>query len=157
MHVDVAHPANWPALGYLGAKPGEPPEVVPAASIPDGDLESAYFECGSHPDVVARVWQQLGAALPADGACLVNGHPCLVHPSAGVLLAVCMGTEYVLRVPAGRLAEALAAGCARVHDWGDGELTDLRAEFGPDWVFGCFAAEEPDWCRAACREFETGA
>jgi hypothetical protein len=91
----------------------------------------------------------LGECLPENCRCLVYGTPSLVHPGAGVVLAVCYGTQYCLRIPADRLNEAIAAGLTTSTRWSYGTETDLAAEFGPDWVFGHYHGDERHWLRAA--------
>jgi hypothetical protein len=57
-----------------------------------------YWESGSHPDVVERVWNQLGNALPLESRRVVCGTPALVHPTSKVVIAVSIGTAYALRL-----------------------------------------------------------
>jgi hypothetical protein len=148
MRGRLAHPANRRVLHTLRPKDSSVPALTPLSEIEDPYV--AYFECGSHPDVVKYVWEGLGKSLPEACCCLVYGTPALVHDQSGVVLAVCYGTEYALRVPEQLLPRVLKAGCTPVSTWGGvGEPTDLRTELGPDWLFGCFARGERRWTRAA--------
>jgi hypothetical protein len=106
------------------------------------------MNAGSHPDVVERVWDRIGARLPPEAAVRVLGTPALVHPASGVILAVAFGTSYALRLGPAALEEARRAGAQTVMRWSGGQTTDIAAEHGPDWVFGKWDDREPDWCRA---------
>ena len=77
----------------------------PAFALPDA-AGDPYYEQGSHPDVVERLWGEIGTALPTDCRCLVHGTPALVHPTAGVVLAFSMGTGYFVRLPSGSVESA---------------------------------------------------
>jgi hypothetical protein len=139
--VDEAHPANAQVLNSLSKKGKEP--VITAHD----SVEDPYYSCGSHPDVVERVWDELNKALPADCRCILYGTPALVHPVTGVVLVLCYGTQYCLRLPEGVLEEALRAGCKTSTRWTTGGETNIQEELGPDWIFGAWAKQEPDWCR----------
>lgn len=110
------------------------------------EASNPYWLCGSDPEIVERVWDQLGSELPLASRRIVCGTPTLVHPETGLVLAVCYGTGYCLRIPEGALESALQAGCETSHRWGDGTVTNLPDEFGADWVFGCWANDEARWC-----------
>jgi hypothetical protein len=139
--VDTAHPANAGVLRSMGL---DCKAVLIAA--PDSVI-GPYLNCGSHPDVVERVWDQLGAAVPIDSRCLLCGTPALVHPKSGVILVVSYGTEYTLRIPVDAIGEALKAGVRTTVQWSVGDVTDIRREFGPDWIFGHYLSQELQWCR----------
>ena len=148
--VDPRHPANALVLPTLrNANRDGRPVATP------GDVTNPYFECGSHPDIVERVWDRVARRLPKEARCVLFGTPALVQPVSGVVLAVCTGTNYVLRLPAARLSAALAAGYRQTHTWKPGDVTDLTNEYGPDWVFGGFDDPEIEWCREVFDEFDT--
>lgn len=113
----------------------------------------AYYESGCHPDIVERIWDQIGAALPSDCRSLVYGTPALVHPASGAVLAIGMGTQYGLRLCEPGLSAARASGAKTTATWTIGGSTDIVVECGADWVFGCFASDEPTWCRQAYEAF----
>ena len=138
------HPANAGVVRSLCRKKAGAVSIV----APDAG-GGAYLWCGSHPEIVERVWDQLGRGMPPDSRRILCGDPVLVDPGTGVVLAVCYGTSYCLRLPEGALPSALQAGCTTSHRWGDGKVTDLALEFGPDWVFGRWAEGEAAWCHAA--------
>jgi hypothetical protein len=140
----AANPANAKALAYLSLRnPGAvsclPPEGVP----------NPYYNCGCHPDIVERLWDGIGKALPHDCRCIVYGRPALVHPFAGMFLGLGIGTQYGLHLPGEAAAAAIRAGATTTTRWSGGSTMDIRAELGDAWVFGKWLAEELEWCREA--------
>jgi hypothetical protein len=111
-----------------------------------------YWECGSHPDVVERVWDQLGKHLPAESRQVVLGTPALIHPGYGVVLAIAIGTQYALRLPHHIVEQGLPDGTRTQNTWSTGDQMDIQQELGKDWVFGTWASAEEDWCLEAFRE-----
>jgi uncharacterized protein (TIGR02996 family) len=148
--IDVTHPANGSVLRSLvrGQK------VTGKSVRAPESVRDPYVNCGSHPDVVERVWDQLGRVLPRDGRCLLSSHPALVHPASGVVLAVCYGTEYCLRVAPQAEEEARQVGAETVSHWSDGGRTPLRTAFGGGWIFGLWVVREKAWCRAVYAAFD---
>jgi hypothetical protein len=144
--LDVDHPANQGVLRSLQS--GVRKRTAPLPLAPPESAKDAYSKCGSHPDIVERVWDRLGKCLPENGRCLVYGVPALVHPRAGIVLSACYGTAYCLRVPGDQVSAAIAAGLTTVERWSDGTQTDASQEFGPDWVFGAWKRKEREWLRA---------
>lgn len=140
----VDHPANAGVIRSLCRQKGRVVSVVAPDAVRD-----PYLGCGSHPEIVERVWDQLGHGLPPGCRRILCGTPVLIHPDTELVLAVSHGTSYCLRVPGDALQAALRAGCSTSHRWGDGTVTDLAVEFGPGWVFGCWAKDEVTWCRSA--------
>ena len=154
MELDPRHPLNLLVLRHLAQRAraraaalgGEPaPASAPPASHPD-----PYQGAGSHPDVVERVWDGLGAALGRGARALVHGRPALVDPVHGVVVALAHGTAYVLRVPDEALEESSRLGCRATRTWSDGTHTDLGAELGPGWMFGNWMKEESEWIARFC-------
>lgn len=94
--------------------------VVAHDAVPD-----PYFGCGSHPEIVERVWDQIGRGFPPASRRILCGAPVLVHPATGLVLAVCYGTSYCLRLPDVALPAALEAGCETFHRWSDGRVNAL--------------------------------
>lgn len=113
----------------------------------------AYYESGSHPEIVERIWDKIGAALPSDCRGLVYGTPALVHPVSGAVLAIGVGTQYGLRLCEPGVSAARAAGAKMTVTWASGETTDIGVECGSDWVFGYWSSEELVWCRQAYEVF----
>ena len=84
-HMNVAQAPNEQVLRYLKRANRDAPDIAAHDSIPN-----PYYQCGCHPDIVERVWDQIGAAMPAECRCLVTGMPALVHPAAGRIEAPCV-------------------------------------------------------------------
>ena len=148
--VDARHPANQPVLMSLEASAREDRPLTPAAEAID-----PYYEAGCHPEVVGWMWERLSKKLPPESRCLVYGTPCIVQPTSGILLAVGMGTSYVIRLLPEFLPAAAEIGCTPRHSWGDGKVTDLGVEYGDGWVFGSYSRESVEWCRATFHHFST--
>lgn len=146
--MTIATPQNERLLSYLG-RSGDDRALLASPRTVDYD---AYVEAGSHPDVVERVWDELGAELPEESRCLVLGRPALVHAVTGTILSVALGTSYAMRLLPGDLERARAVGCETVHRYAStGTVVDVAEAFGGDWVFGCWCDDEPAWCLAAHR------
>ena len=144
MHPVATHPQNVKVLTFLAkARPGSA-EVVPFDAV-----ANPYDGCGCHPDIVARLWDEIGKALPVDCRCIVHGTPTLAHPEIGVILGIGMGTQYGLRLPGQPRIAAVKAGARTVNKWSDGSTTDISAELGQDWIFGAWLATELRWCNEA--------
>lgn len=142
-YLAVNDPHNTGILRRLSKRiTGFPPIASKSETFKD-----PYWRHGSRPDVVGRVWDQLGGALPVDCRVLLYGSPALVAPKSGSILAVAWGTSYILRVPptvAAAVAQAQEAFVRRIVKKGN---VDVSLEFGREWVFGTDAAEETQWCR----------
>jgi hypothetical protein len=146
------HPKNRQVLQYLSRRwKKEAPSLLPPDQVKD-----PYYGQGSHPDIVERVWDQLGKALPVDCRCLVCGTPALVHPASGVILAICNGTQYNLRLPADAMQEAMQRGVRLETQWSTGEVMNAVEVLGPNWIFGGWLNEELRWCLEAYRLLEDG-
>ena len=147
-HMDISHPQNTKVLAYLARGKRD----VPVVSRPDS-VPQPYYQCGCHPDIVERLWDQIGAALPADCRCLVHGTPTLVHPQTCVILAIGIGTQYGLRCPGGLATAAIKAGAKTSTTWSGGGEMETRRDLGEDWVFGAWLPEELNWCRSVYEGF----
>ena len=146
MHPDSR---NDSLFAYLGI--GEnATSILPASSTAD-----PYMGCGCHPDTVARVWDTLGKGLPPESKCVAGGRPALVNPASGVVIAIAIGTQYCLRLPAPLVASAMEAGAKTTTKWSGGTVLDVSQTFGDGWVFGAWLAQEPAWCAEAFKEFAT--
>ena len=140
LKLDESHPLNRGVLNHLREKRGGEDPISPTAGHPD-----PYLQAGSHPDIVTRVWDTLGGALPADCRAMVYGTPALVHPKNGVVLALAYGTSYVIRTQEDFVEETLEAGCKIEKTWAGGRGTNLRETFGFSWLFGGWEKEESEW------------
>ncbi len=148
--MGIQQPRNEAVLRWLASWNRRPAPVLAAWD----SVEKPYENCGTHPDVVARVWDEIGRTLPADCRCLVHGTPALTHPRSHVILAFCGGTNYELRLPGWLAGAAVRAGCRRREAFSDGRELDLRQTLGAEWFFGGFLAEELAWCRQAYEFFD---
>ncbi len=134
------------AASIVRASPSASPESVP----------DIYYNLGTHPDLVERLWDQLTVKLPAEYRWIVYGAPVLVHPSSGIIFAFAGGTHtYALRLPAREREEALHAGAKRLYEYPaypglgiEASTLDLD-DIGKEWVFGGWFKGEEDWCLAA--------
>ena len=153
------HPANRGALAYLGSPERLRISVSEAASRRDcspADVSDPYYKLGTHPDLVARLWDELGKPLPAECRRVVYGTPALVRPDSGVLFGFAGGTHtYALRVPRDIKEAALSAGATTIHRYPaypelgiEASVLDLN-DLGPEWIFGGWYVSESDWCTAA--------
>ncbi len=109
-----------------------------------------YDSLGTHPDLVARLWDELQAKLPDDCRVVFYGHPALMHPITQVVFGFVTGTHtYALRLPEPERAAAIQAAAKRVHEYpGRQRRLDLN-EVGEEWVFCCWFRGEDEWCLAA--------
>src|SRR5437867_1328863 len=134
-------PENAPALRYLahGRAASEATFGRPPADVDRWHL-------GTHPDVVAWLWDTLNSALPKSARWLVYDGPALVHGESAIILAVGIGTQYALRLLPADAAAAAADGFEVAHAFHTvGTMLDLPSAFGPDWIFGRFDHREPGW------------
>ncbi|MFN0007683.1 MAG: hypothetical protein ACKVXR_07230 [Planctomycetota bacterium] len=157
--VRFDHPANAKILAYLedpAHRKGSASVAVDRRSCSPGQVADPYQSLGAHPDLLERLWDQLGARLPLDCRRVVHGAPVLVHPRSGVIFGYCGGSmTYALRLPEAERSAALAAGAKRVREYPAYPALGVEASrldldtFGYEWVFGGWFADEDAWCRAA--------
>lgn len=121
--------------------------------VAGGRDRNPYMEQGSHPDVVERVWDVLGVAVPAACRAQARGTPVLAHPGSDRVFAAAHGTAYALWLIPEDLETAIPAGLKTVMVWSGGQTTDLREAAGEGWVWGAWHAEEPQW---VSRAYEAG-
>jgi hypothetical protein len=112
-----------------------------------------YRQCGCHPDIVDRLWDQIGAVLPADCRGLVYCNPALVHSKSGVIFGIGLGTWYGLRLPDSLGSEAIMAGAKTCAQFGTGYM-DIRRTLGDGWVFGAWLPDELIWCKKSYETFD---
>jgi hypothetical protein len=142
MTLSVAHlESNAGILRYLAD--GDDPRSV---SVERPTPETDTGRLGARPDIVDRLWTGLNAGLPADARYLVAGGAALVHPQSGAVLALALGTQYAIRLPADRVPDARARGYVGRHTFQTvGRTLDVTETFGPAWVFGRRESEEIRW------------
>jgi len=142
----VNHPANAGLRRHF--EPTWPKPRVAAFAFPE-DVQMPYMTLGTHPDLVERLWDQLGKALPLDCRAIFYGTPALVHLESGVVFGFAGGTHtYALRLPERERLEAVRAGAQRVYEYPLHPPFDLD-EVGDDWVFCRWYRDEERWCLAA--------
>lgn len=164
MRLNEVHLMNQQVLRHLKSISQRPYYRDPPIFIPIQHRDDIGASC--HPDVLSRVWHTLGSSLPlpaednvsgegfailkrVDPRALVYSAPALVHPIEGVILAFCYSMQYVIRVPAESLNEALKAGCKTEMVWAQGGKADLKKELGDNWVFGSWVDDEERWLKQA--------
>jgi hypothetical protein len=146
----MSETANDSAFRFLRGLAKGPRIEVPVRA-PDDPEHDYYRDSGAHPDIVERLWDQLGKDLPVESRALVFGRPAIIHPQSGIVLAFSLGTEYALRLPRA-VAERRPAGLRTVAKWSGGGSTDIAHECGREWIFGSFADAELEWCKRAFDE-----
>lgn len=136
---DISIPQNERVLAYYSPRL----EKFPLLAAPDS-VPQPYLTLGSHPDIVARIWDELGRTL-LGGRWIVSGTPGLVQPDTGVILAFACGTQYCLRLSGAQRAAALQAGAKTLTKWSNGEVLDAQQTFGEDWLFWAWLPQEEQW------------
>lgn len=152
--IDFDHPANRGIVAYLGARAQAEREHRPQAS--PADVKDPHYALGTHPEIVERLWDELGAALPADCRWVLYGSPVLVRHDSGIVFGFAGGSlTYALRLPPYEHAAAVAAGATPVNHYPaypelgiEASSLDLK-QFGPDWLFMRWFTGEEAWCLAA--------
>jgi hypothetical protein len=114
-----------------------------------GRPRDPYINQGSHPDIVTRVWDDLGKELPLDCRAQAKGKPVLAHPQTDRIFAVSHGTAYALWLTPYDFASAVEVGATTVMTWSGGSVTDLAERAGTGWVWGRWFGNEPLWVRHA--------
>jgi len=142
--IIAGHPAN---AGFRRHREAGHPGVDPVRS-PE-EVVRPYDSLGTHPDLVARLWDELAKGLPRECRLIFFGGPALVHPGTGILFGFAEGTHtYALRLPEPERLEAQRQGAARVVPHGKRPSFDLN-DIGSEWIFCRWYKEEETWCRAA--------
>jgi hypothetical protein len=159
--MDIETGQNGSVLAYLKRQLRLPPPVkvfqpsrvsLPPVASPD-DIDDPYNRLGTHPEVVERVWDQLGSALPKDSRRIIYSRPALVHPDNGTIFVLALGTVYGLRLPPLLLEEAIGQGAFTSVPCTFGGDMNTRRDLGYEWVFGRWLADEPRWCVEAYNYF----
>lgn len=147
MKLILENPRNAALCRYLAATRGP---TTPPVARPD-EITDPYYSLGTHPDLVERLWDQLGRGLPLDCRGALYRTPVLIRPDTGTVFAFATGTHtYALRLPAIEREEASGRGATGVKTSLRGPGLDLD-ELGPEWVFGGWLEGEEAWCLAAYR------
>ena len=108
-------------------KPGMPPITNP------DQLARPYETLGTHPDLVARLWDELQSQLPVDWRTVLCGTPALTPPKTGVVFGFAGGTHaYALRLPERERAEAIKAGAERIKHYPVNQPSFNLDDIGPE-------------------------
>jgi hypothetical protein len=148
------HPANAGLRRHFQSR-SQPPGLPPLAS-PD-QVTNPYETLGAHPDLVTRLWDELGGKLPAGCRIVFQGIPVLMHPTTGIVFGFATGTHtYALRLPRREQGHAISAGATRIKDYPAIRLRFDLDDFGPEWVFCGWFPDEEAWCRSAFQHAGSG-
>jgi len=151
MKLDPSHPWNIGLVRELAAQAKQRRQRVDAIAAPKS-VTNPYWDLGSSPEVVERLWDVLGARLGEKSRAIVYGVPGLVDPGGGAVLALAYGEAYVIRVPNRRMEVATQAGGSAEWYSGSGLAINIERRFGRGWMFGCELAQEVDWIAEAVRD-----
>ena len=150
--IDLSHPANRGIVTYLKSRStkGSQPQSNPAA------IDDPYYTLGTHPEIVARLWDALGAPLPQKCKWILYGMPVLAHPRTGVVFSFGGGSlTYAIRLPPAMRETAIAAGALTRHDYPAYPELGVPASsldlvtLGDGWIFGNWLPGEKEWCVSA--------
>ena len=97
-----------------------------------------------HPDVLSRL-ERLSSILGADSKGIAAGRPVLADPDTGAIVAVGLGTIYLIR--ARRVSEMSAVTYPRVRKMSNDKVLSLDDALSPEWRFGTWADEEYETLR----------
>jgi hypothetical protein len=136
----VDHAGNAEIWDLLG-------EELPALST--GRPRDPYMSQGCHPDVVARVWDDLGGALAVDCRAQAKGKPVLAHPRTQRIFALAHGSAYALWLTPADLGDAERLGASTTMRWSGGSVTNLAHGAAQGWIWGNWLKQEPMWVRRA--------
>jgi len=126
----------------------KPPKPPPALSQPLEAVDDPVYGLNAHPDIISRLWK-LDEMLPQRCRWVFWGRPSLVHPNAGVVFAVAIGTiGLVMRLPPSILREAASEEVPVMISGNPGQTFDIGPA-GAEWRFVRRRNSEIDWCRAA--------
>jgi hypothetical protein len=150
--IDFTHPANRKLVAYFQSRN----EGCLERELDPATVDDPYYTLGTHPEIVGRLWDELGGTLPVSCRWILFYRPVLVHPASGVVFGWAGGTlTYALRLPPTEYDAAIRAGAKTVHEYPAypeinvrGSRLDL-ADFGPEWVLGGWLKGEEAWCLAA--------
>ena len=116
-HMNIAQAPNQQVLRYLKRANRNAPDIAAHDSVPN-----PYYHCGCHPDIVARVWDQIGAAMPAECRCLVTGIPAL-----GITY------NYSATADDGKITSMISSGTTVNYSYDTLGRLATAATSGPEW------------------------
>ncbi len=118
----------------------------PIFSLPTSNPDP-YLNCGCHPDIVSRLWNEINSNLPTDCRGMIYFKPALVDPNTGIIFGLAIGTQYALFLPEELSLLAKQAGLETIYTWSDKTTTNLEQTCGKSWFFGKYLKEEIEWCK----------
>jgi hypothetical protein len=139
--LNLDFPKNHKVLKYLKEKGVTYTSIIQ----PPESVKNPYFNQGSHPDIVERVWKIIGKDLPLDCRQLVYGTPCLLNPVNGIIFAICNGTQYNLQLTGKDFLVAKEYGLKTTTKWSSGKIMDSVEQLGENWIFGGWKDLEKEW------------
>jgi hypothetical protein len=151
-HMNVDIPRNSIVLAYLTRRVHRN-HVPPPTVMRPGEVEDPYTRLGAHPEVVQRIWDELGGSLPRDCRSVVHSTPVLLHPENGTIFVLALGTGYGLRLPPPLIEVAISRGARISVQYTYGGDMNTHRDLGPDWVLGAWLAAETKWCAQAFEYF----
>lgn len=108
-----------------------------------------YYQLGTHPDLVQRLWDTLTVALPADCRWVLHSRPVLVHPETGTVFAFATGSQtYAFRIPLDHRPPPELADVIYTHEYPGGNVLDL-SDFDASWFFAGHLKDEENLCLVA--------
>jgi hypothetical protein len=137
MSIILNTPQNAGLVRYLQTRVDLLSSKPSLQSPAPGDVD------GVHPDIVVRLWDELGSQLAENCRWVFLGTPILVRWDTGVVFAFGSGTIYCLRLPPSIYGDAIQSGYERIR------VNSDLAPIGSEWVFGRFIDKEDAWCSAA--------
>jgi len=150
-NINVDIPRNSLVLAYLTRlhRKRVPLPIV----VRREEVDDPYMRLGAHPEVVQRIWDELGKALPRDCIRVVYSTPALVHPENGTIFVLALGTGYGLRLPPPLVEVAIRRGARISLRYTDRDDMHIHRDLGRDWVLGAWLPAEPRWCAKAFEYF----
>ena len=94
-----------------------------------GRLRDPYWEQGCHPDIVARLWDELGGELPAVARAQAKGRPVLAHGDSDRIIAFARGTSYALWIAGLAFSKADVRRAFAAWDEGIAFVREHRVQF----------------------------
>lgn len=150
-NINVNTPRNSVVLAYL-TRLHRNRVPLPTVVRPE-EVDDPYMRLGAHPEVVQRIWDELGEGLPRDCRRVVYSTPALVHPESGTIFVLALGTGYGLRLPPPVVELATRRGARISVRYTDRDDMNTHRDLGRDWVLGAWLAAEPRWCAKAFEYF----
>ena len=101
IEIDESHPANAGILEYLRESTRDSlSQSRHIRSCSPTAVDDPYYTLGTHPELVARLWDEITVELPVKCNWIVHGVPVLVRPDTGIIFGFARGTfTYALRLP----------------------------------------------------------